>query len=101
MTLALNRFLPFAMAACLLQLAACERRTSDHPDAATDGALGSDGSPRCASQMFEETSIPMRDGQSLSAWLRRPTDPTCKLPTVLIQTPYDKEKLKQSFFMSP
>ena len=47
--------------------------------------------------MFDEVSIPMRDGQALSAWVRHPTAPGCQLPTVLVQTPYNKDAFKEEF----
>jgi len=36
----------------------------------------------------------MRDGKHLAAFVRRPADPACRLPAILIQTPYDKENAR-------
>ncbi len=60
---------------------------------------GSDGhKPDCSEYVFENVMIPMRDSKSLSAFVRRPAKPGCRLPTVLIQTPYDKEKARSIWF---
>ncbi len=77
-------------------------------EAAADGAIEAspdevtpDGKPGpCSEVMFEDVMIPMRDGKSLSAFVRRPMDPGCKLPAVLIQTPYDKENARKTWFQS-
>jgi predicted acyl esterase len=55
------------------------------------------GNP-CANHVFEDISIPMRDAKSLTAFVRRPVNPGCQLPTILIQTPYDKENARSLFF---
>lgn len=58
-------------------------------DAGTDG-----GSPDCTVHAVTEVSIPMRDGKSLSALVRAAVDGRCRLPTVLIQTPYNKNSAR-------
>ena len=55
----------------------------------------------CDEHEFEDVRIPMRDGAELSAFLRRPVDPSCRLPTVLVQTPYDKENARSLWFDDP
>jgi len=66
--------------------------------AANHDATVVDANTACADHMFADISIPMRDGKSLAAFVRRPTNPACKLPTVLIQTPYDKENARALWF---
>ncbi len=53
------------------------------------------GPPACATPEVREVSIPMRDDRSLSALVRAPSD--CRLPTILIQTPYDKNATRGSW----
>lgn len=66
--------------------------TTDAPDA-DSGPLGS-----CDEMMFEDITIPMRDGKSLAAFVRHATDSSCALPTILIQTPYNKENARSTYF---
>ncbi|HOX44357.1 MAG TPA: CocE/NonD family hydrolase [Myxococcota bacterium] len=89
----------------------------DGPDAdgsdGSDGSVGSDGSdggpdegpddqaPDCARHVFEDVSIPLRDGQALAAFVRRAQTPGCRLPTILIQTPYDKENARTLWLADP
>ncbi|MDA3863372.1 MAG: CocE/NonD family hydrolase [Deltaproteobacteria bacterium] len=47
--------------------------------------------PDCSEHAFEEVKIPMGDGAELAATIRKPINPDCTLPTILIQTPYGKE----------
>ena len=68
------------------------------PDAPELDATGPDA-PGCgAEQTFEDVQVPMRDDAMLAAFIRRPTDPDCRLPTVLIQTPYNKETARALWF---
>ena len=62
---------------------------------------GDDPLPDCSQQVFDDLMIPMRDGQSLSAFVRRSSDPDCRLPTILIQTPYDKQNARTLWFDDP
>ncbi len=73
--------------------------SSGGPDAGggSDGAAG-DADLRCAAQVYEDVSVPMRDGKELAAFVRHPADASCALPTVLIQTPYDKENARTLWF---
>lgn len=59
-----------------------------------------DCGPDCTIQEFRDVQIPMRDGQTLAAFIRVPTDAQCKLPTILLQTPYDKENARSLWFQS-
>ena len=57
--------------------------------------------PDCAPYRFEDVMIPMRDGNFLSAFVRRPMDEACRLPAILIQTPYNKENARTMWFDDP
>ena len=46
--------------------------------------------PDCSEQITETVMIPMSDGAELSAFIKRPSNSECKMPVILIQTPYDK-----------
>ncbi len=69
-----------------------------------DGALddgrvdGGGGETDCTEHDFEDVWVPMRDGKELSAFIRRPANPLCKVPTILIQTPYNKESARTLWF---
>jgi len=65
---------------------------------ATADAGAPDAGPDCSEQQFEDVSIPLRDGKSLAAFVRRPTNPDCHLPAILIQTPYNKENARSLWF---
>jgi predicted acyl esterase len=52
----------------------------------------------CAVHAFSDVAIPLRDGKSLAAFVRAPVDPACKLPVVVIQTPYGKDGAKALWF---
>jgi predicted acyl esterase len=54
--------------------------------------------PDCNVQEFRDVMIPMRDGKELAAFVRAPADARCRLPTVLLQTPYDKENARSLYF---
>lgn len=54
--------------------------------------------PDCTKQTLEYIKIPMRDGEELAAFVRRPKDPKCSMPVILIQTPYNKEKARELWF---
>jgi hypothetical protein len=67
----------------------------DGVDGGPDGEDGADAqAPDCSQHLFEDVAIPMRDGKTLAAFVRRPVDPACRLPSILIQTPYDKENAR-------
>ncbi len=70
----------------------------DGGDGDLDQADGDDGLPDCSEHLFEDVQIPMRDGESLAAFLRRPVDPACRMPTILLQTPYNKENARALWF---
>lgn len=73
---------------------------ADGTDADGVDAPGTDA-PGCGTdQEFADVQIPMRDGAMLAAFIRRPVDADCALPTVLIQTPYDKENARALWFES-
>jgi hypothetical protein len=59
------------------------------PDAAAPDAQA----PDCAEMQLEETTVPLADGKSLAATVRRPVNADCRMPTILIQTPYNKANL--------
>ncbi len=75
-------------------------------DGNTDSAVTADGStpdsseaPPCGTERVrEDLAIPTIDGYELSAFLDRPAQEDCPLPTILLQTPYDKESAWNSFF---
>jgi len=46
----------------------------------------------------EDIGIPTLDGVELSAFVDRPEAADCQLPTILVQTPYDKESAYNGFF---
>ncbi len=56
------------------------------------------GTPDCTTHELRDVAIPMRDGKTLAAFIRVPKDARCKLPVVLIQTPYGKDGAKSTFF---
>ncbi len=56
--------------------------------------LGDPHQRDCLEQVFEEVDVPMRDGASLSALVRRPAAPGCRVPAIVIQTPYGKENAR-------
>ncbi|MGM0598018.1 MAG: CocE/NonD family hydrolase [Myxococcota bacterium] len=59
---------------------------------------GDSSGPDCSEHTFEEIKIPMGDGAELAASIRKPTNPDCTLPTILIQTPYGKENSINTWF---
>ncbi|MBS1151691.1 MAG: hypothetical protein H6Q89_3389 [Myxococcaceae bacterium] len=63
-----------------------------------DAGQGDGGTPDCSVHALRDVSIPMRDGKSLAAFIRVPTDARCKLPVVVIQTPYGKDSAKLVWF---
>lgn len=72
-------------------------------DAEADGPADAEAdtpvTPSCGTERVQEDlAIPTIDGYALAAFLDRPAQPDCPLPTVLIQTPYDKEGARSSFF---
>lgn len=55
--------------------------------------------PLCGlERVREDLVIPTLDGHTLSAFVDRPAREGCPLPTILAQTPYDKESAWRSFF---
>jgi len=82
----------------MLCVAGCGGGGSDVDGGVADANTVVDASTRCAQHIFEDISIPMRDGKTLAAFARRAQDPTCQLPTVLVQTPYDKENSRSLWF---
>ena len=73
-------------------------------DAAVDSAADADadadgGNPDdCAERRFEEVLIPVGDGAQLSALVVRPVNGACRMPVVLVQTPYGKQNFRAEFF---
>lgn len=75
-------------------------------DASADGAGVVDGggtdsadeAPCGTERVREDIGIPTLDGYELAAFLDRPAQPDCPLPTILLQTPYNKESAWSSFF---
>ncbi len=63
----------------------------------TDGEIPED----CTDRITEEIMIPVGDGAQLSAFVVRPENPACRMPTVLVQTPYSKAGFKAEFFDNP
>jgi len=71
-------------------------------DAGGDAASDPDGAaPDCTEHIQEDLLVPLQDGQSLSAFARRPVNPDCQLPTILVQTPYNKENARSLWFGAP
>lgn len=69
-----------------------EIRDSGAVDSSTEDAQElPDADLRCAPQEFVDIEIPMRDGLTLAATVRKPADTSCRVPAILIQTPYDKD----------
>ncbi len=68
----------------------------DVNDDADDDA--DDDASECGEHFFEDIMIPMRDEKSLAAFIRRPVDDACRMPTILLQTPYNKEKARGLWF---
>jgi uncharacterized protein len=48
----------------------------------------------CHEHVFEDVQVPLRDGKWLAGIVRRPVDESCRLPTILTQTPYDKDHMR-------
>ncbi|MBW1806817.1 MAG: CocE/NonD family hydrolase [Deltaproteobacteria bacterium] len=67
---------------------------------AADTAAGDEDFPCGTARVREELGIPTLDGYQLSAFLDRPAQIDCRLPTILLQTPYDKENAWNMFFGS-
>jgi hypothetical protein len=79
--------------------------TDAHPSDGTlvdgdlfDGANPDGTAPQCSRHYFEDIEIPMSDGKYLAAFVRRAENPACALPTILIQTPYNKEHTRDLWF---
>lgn len=67
-----------------------------------DAGAGDDGGGAdCADHSLEDVNIPMSDGQVLAGFVRRPVNAACRLPTILIQTPYNKDHIRTGWFSSP
>lgn len=88
----------------------CGDDLPSQPDAAVaddsgtpdSGLEDTDAAPdACDEHVFEDVRIPMRDGASLAAFVRRPMADDCRSPTVLVQTPYDKENARALWFDDP
>ncbi|GAB4305018.1 MAG: CocE/NonD family hydrolase [Myxococcota bacterium] len=73
----------------------------DEPDVEPDDDAGSDDDDvplDCSEHIFSDIMLPMRDGKELSAFIRIPVNQECKLPAILIQTPYNKENAREIWF---
>ncbi|NMB73557.1 MAG: CocE/NonD family hydrolase [Myxococcales bacterium] len=70
-------------------------------DQGDGGEDGGDEAIDCAAYLFEDVSIPTRDGKALAAFVRRPANSACRLPAILIQTPYNKENARSMWFAHP
>jgi len=62
------------------------------------GGADSGTPPDCTRHEVREVMIPTRDAKQLAAFVRAPVDPACRLPAVLIQTPYGKDAAKALWF---
>ena len=94
----------------ILFVSACDGSSDDtkldaDPDvvdnSGSDGEVDADTNaetPKCDTHIFEEISIPMADGAELSAFVRRAGNEGCTLPTILIQSPYNKENGRTIWF---
>ena len=90
-----------SLAALAVAFSGCASTTnSPASDAGSDAPPGDAGTNACTMHTYREVSIPLRDGKSLAAFVRAPEDPSCKLPVVLVQTPYGKENAKALWFES-
>lgn len=78
-----------------------QARQDDAPAAGSSGGgIGDGASSPCASteRVRQDVAIPTLDGHALSAFVDLPAGEPCPLPTILIQTPYDKEAAYDSMF---
>jgi predicted acyl esterase len=56
---------------------------------------GTDAASICGAKTSADLVwIPVRDGASLAAYVRYSVDPSCKLPTIYVSTPYDRLRIK-------
>ena len=99
-----------------LLFCACSSDGSDRSDGSdgsdlSDGSDGSDmsdksdlsdgsddGAPCGTQRVREDIGIPTIDGYELAAFVDRSAQPDCRLPTILLQTPYNKEGAWNLFF---
>lgn len=72
--------------------------TADAGSDGADRAMDDVGTPCGTERVREELAIPTLDGYHLAAFLDRPAREGCPLPTILLQTPYDKESAWNTFF---
>ena len=85
--------------AVMLSLLSCGGDKGETGSVDTDaGSDTNSAQPSCPEHVMEDVQIPVRDKVELSAFVRRPVDPDCQLPTVLIFTPYDKENARTLWF---
>lgn len=90
-----------SLAALAVALAGCASTVAPATvDAGSEPPPAGGDAGACSVHTFREVSIPMRDGKSLAAFVRAPEDPSCKLPVVLVQTPYGKENTKSLWLAS-
>mgnify|MGYP001022590340 CR=1 FL=1 len=75
------------------------------PDATSDADSDADADggelPDCAARLTEDVLIPVGDGASLAATVVRPVDPACRVPVVLVQTPYGRGNFLSEFLENP
>jgi predicted acyl esterase len=72
----------------------CKESTGARPgDAGTHG-----GGPVCSAPIFEDVAVPLSDGKHLAGFVRRPPEDDCRLPAILVQTPYNKENVRALWF---
>lgn len=91
---------PYVLAAGLFLACGAPSAPPDAGDAPNDA--GSDaGTDECATFTYTEVSVPLRDGKSLAGFIHVPVNPSCKLPVIVIQTPYDKNGTRGLWFDAP
>ncbi len=108
----MRHFLSFHLLVLLLAMAlpACDDGPAKgRPDASADADLDAqvdadaDGGeqPDCGPRFTEEVMIPVGDGASLAATVVRPVATACRVPVVLVQTPYGRQNFVAEFLDDP
>lgn len=71
---------------------------SDAADSADDAGSDADGSVSdCTARQVEDVMIPVGDGAQLAATVVRPAREGCRVPVILVQTPYGRQNFRAEF----
>lgn len=108
----INKIHIIIISGALLFMFSCTSSPSrGRPDAGSDASSDSvdlidadadAGNPEdCRQRLFEDVMIPVGDGAQLAAFVVRPANPACRVPVVLVQTPYGKQNFRAEFFDNP